>query len=253
MNRPISSLFALLPLSPVIRSIPRIPLGIFNTRCFSIFSLLPFETLSSTRCCSRTLEFSRAKKERERERKRKKAETRRGNVYKYIYTAEERFAKPTVPTLVGGEGGHRVHEMPSFQREDNDRCENAHYILLINLTMRARRSRLTRVASVERAYVQGRGCGNERERGERKREMRTRRRRRKTLVGSLLLVKHPRFLFSNADLVPIPKLRLSYMPIQTSPRYRERDIFRYKSLHPLLINYSSIYFSREVTFLVTDD
>ena len=54
--------------------------------------------------------------------------------------------------------------MPSFQREDNDRCENAHYILLINLTMRARRSRLTRVASVERAYVQGRGCGNEKER-----------------------------------------------------------------------------------------
>lgn len=60
-----------------------------------------------------------------------------------------------------------MHEMPSFQREDNDRCENAHYILLINLTMRARRSRLTRVASVERAYVQGRGCGNEREREER--------------------------------------------------------------------------------------
>lgn len=124
-----------------------------------------------------------------------------------------------------------MHEMPSFQREDNDRCENAHYILLINLTMRARRSRLTRVASVERAYVQGRGCGNERERGERKREMRTRRRRRKTLVGSLLLVKHPRLLFSNADLVPIPKLRLSYMPIQTSPRYRET----YSDINPFIL------------------
>lgn len=164
---PISSLFALLPLSPVIRSIPRIPLGIFNTRCFSIFSLLPFETLSSTRCCSRTLEFSRAKKERERERKRKKAETRRGNVYKYIYIRQKSGLQNQQFQRWSEGRGHRVHEMPSFQREDNDRCENAHYILLINLTMRARRSRLTRVASVERAYVQGRGCGNEREREER--------------------------------------------------------------------------------------
>lgn len=63
-----------------------------------------------------------------------------------------------------------MHKMPSFQREDNDRCENAHYILLINLTMRARRSRLTRVASAERACVQGRGCGNEKERERERRE-----------------------------------------------------------------------------------
>lgn len=146
--------------------------------------------------------------------------------------------------------------MPSFQREDNDRCENAHYILLINLTMRARRSRLTRVASVERAHVQGRGCGNEKERERERREEARTRRRRRTLVGSLLLVKHPRLLFSNADSVPIPKLRLSYMPIQTSSQHKERAIFRYKSFHPLLINYSSATASRdagEVTFLVTDD
>lgn len=145
-----------------------IPLGIFNTRCFSIFSLLPFETLSSTRCCSRTLEFSRAEKERERGRGRgKKAETRRGNVYKYIYIRQKSGLQNQQFQRWWEGRGHRVHEMPSFQREDNDRCENAHYILLINLTMRARRSRLTRVASVERAYVQGRGCGNEREREER--------------------------------------------------------------------------------------
>lgn len=146
--------------------------------------------------------------------------------------------------------------MPSFQREDNDRCENAHYILLINLTMRARRSRLTRVASVERAYVQGHGCGNEKERERERREEARTRRRRRTLVGSLLLVKHPRLLFSNADSVPIPKLRLSYMSIQTSSQHKERAIFRYKSLHPLPINYSSATASRdagEVTFLVTDD
>lgn len=83
-----------------------IPLGIFNTRCFSIFSLLPFETLSSTRCCSRTLEFSRAEKERERGRGRgKKAETRRGNVYKYIYIYGRRAVCKTNSSNVGGRGG----------------------------------------------------------------------------------------------------------------------------------------------------
>ena len=83
-----------------------IPLGIFNTRCFSIFSLLPFETLSSTRCCSRTLEFSRAEKERERGRGRgKKAETRRGNVYKYIYIYGRRAVCKTNSSNVGRRGG----------------------------------------------------------------------------------------------------------------------------------------------------
>lgn len=101
---------------------------------------------------SNSLERRKRGKEKE-ERGKKSGNEKKQRIKVYKYTAEERFAKQTVPTLE-----ERGHEMPSFQREDNDRCENAHYILLINLTMRARRSRLTRAASVERAYVQGRGC-----------------------------------------------------------------------------------------------
>lgn len=189
-------------------------LTLVSRRCLSIFPSPASKTLSSKR---NALSFSHPRIPSSGEREgREKKERKRGEST-FINIRQKSGLQNQQLQRWLEERGHRVHEMPSFQREDNDRRENAHYILLINLTMRARRSRLTRVASVERADVQGRGCGNERERGERKREMRTRRRRRKTLVGCLLLVKHPRLLFSSADLVPIPKLRLSYMPIQTSP------------------------------------
>lgn len=83
-------------------------LTLVSRRCLSIFPSPASKTLSSKR---NALSFSHPRIPSSGEREggeKKRAETRRINVYKY--TAEERFAKPTVATLVGGEGAPRARD-----------------------------------------------------------------------------------------------------------------------------------------------
>lgn len=121
-------------------------LALVSRRCLSIF---PSPALSSKR---NALSFSHPRIPSSGEREGGEKKERKRGESTFINIRQKSGLQNQQLQRWLEERGHRVHEMPSFQREDNDRRENAHYILLINLTMRARRSRLTRVASVERAF-----------------------------------------------------------------------------------------------------